>query len=480
MDAESGETKGIAKSPEIELSIQAPQAGWAEQDPEVWWEHLGKACRKLLRKTGISPDEVGGIGIAYQMHGLVLVDEQKNVLRPSIIWCDSRAVAIGDKAFEEMGQELCLRNLLNSPGNFTASKLRWVKENEPDLYEKAYKFMLPGDFIAMKMTGEILTTPSGLSEGIFWDFTRNEPSRDILDYYGIDTCLLPEIRPTCSLQGRLTEEAATSLGLKAGIPIVYRAGDQPNNALALNTLHPGQVAATGGTSGVVYGIVDRPLYDPQSRVNGFVHVNHSAEDPRIGVLLCINGSGIQYSWAKQQVGGNATSYEQMEKMASEVPTGSDGLIALPFGNGAERMLNNRNLGAQILNLHFNRHEQKHIYRAALEGVAFAFAYGMNILKEMGLSVDTLRVGNDNLFQSSVFSSTIATLMNCRIEVVETTGAIGAAKAAGVATGFYTDLDEATGRRKVLKAIEPEPGPAPFQQAYGHWENALQHFLNNNS
>ncbi|MCB0564222.1 MAG: carbohydrate kinase [Phaeodactylibacter sp.] len=478
VEVDSGQTVGVVKYPETEMAIHAPHPDWAEQDPDDWWGNVCKATRQLLQNHQVDPGEIKGIGIAYQMHGLVLVDEEMKPLRPSIIWCDSRAVEIGNKAFEAIGRTVCLRSLLNSPGNFTASKLRWVQQNEPSAYSRVHKFMLPGDYIALKLTGRATTTASGLSEGILWDFQQNRLSEDILSHYGIGQELAPELVPTCGQQGKLSVEAASATGLTAGTPVTYRAGDQPNNALSLNTLHPGEVAATGGTSGVVYGVVDKLIYDDDSRVNSFAHVNHNSDQPRIGVLLCINGAGIQYSWIKHQVASSEIDYGEMERLASTVPVGAEGLSILPFGNGAERMLNNQVIGGQIHHLQFNRHQRSHLFRAALEGVAFAFVYGMNILKEMGLDVNQIRVGNDNLFQSAIFSSSIATLMSSRIEVLDTTGAVGAAKAAGVGAGCYGSLEEALQKARVVDAFEPAPEKDAYQEAYGRWERALNSALDN--
>lgn len=462
-----GETY-LVQSPETEMEIVAPHAGWAEQHPETWWNNVCLATKKLLHKSGVKKEDIKGIGIGYQMHGLVLVDKEKQVLRPSIIWCDSRAVQTGDDAFQSIGNEKCLSHLLNSPGNFTASKLAWVKENEPEVYSKVWKMMLPGDYIAMRLTGEVMTTPSGLSEGMLWDFQSNGVADFVLDHFGIDHSVAPEVVDTFSNQGKLSGEAAESTGLLKGTPVTYRAGDQPNNALSLNVLNPGEVAATGGTSGVVYGVVGEAKYDPQSRVNGFAHVNHSAGAPRVGVLLCINGAGIQYSWTRKQIANNQVSYLEMEKEASSVPAGSDGLRILPFGNGAERMFGNRNLGSKVNNLHFNRHTRSHFYRAALEGVAFSFVYGMGILQEMGMNVQVMRVGNDNLFQSQIFSQTISNLIGSRIEMVEATGAIGAAKAAGVGIGLYSSISDAMQGGTTLKVYEPLNMNGVYRSTYQAW------------
>ncbi len=469
---EDGVQLAVVQYPSTEMEINSPQSGWAEQAPELWWDYLCKATSQLLKQEAIAPSSVKGIGIAYQMHGLVLVDKNQKVLRPSIIWCDSRAVEIGEQAFNVLGADYCLPHLLNSPGNFTASKLKWVKENESDIYKQIDKVMLPGDYIAMKLTGEVCTTISGLSEGVFWDFKKEALADELFDYYGIDKALIPSIKPTFSIQGKVTAAAAEATGLEAGTPVAYRAGDQPNNALTLNALNAGEVAATGGTSGVVYGIVDQANYDPQSRVNSFAHVNHHKDDPRIGVLLCINGAGSLYRWVRQEVAEQNTSYQEMELAIQEIPIGADGLCILPFGNGAERILSNANPGAQILHLDFNRHSRKHIYRAALEGIAFSFVYGMQIMKDMGLDLSVIRVGNDNLFQSSVFSTTIATLMDCNIEMMQTTGAIGAAKAAGVATGMYDSLEAAFSTNQLITVYKPDSQKEKYQSAYNHWAKNL--------
>lgn len=472
VDAATGQTLVRTQYPDREMEMQAPQAGWAEQHPDQWWEGIVKTTQRLRQNHSFAPDSVQAIGISYQMHGLVLVDAADQVLRPSIIWCDGRAVGIGDAAFERIGGQTALSHLLNSPGNFTASKLRWVQENEPELYRKVKHFMLPGDYIAMKMTGEACTTISGLSEGIFWDFLEQKPADLVFQDYNIDPALTPNIRPTFGVQGQLRAAAAAELGLSASIPVAYRAGDQPNNALSLNVLEPGEVAATGGTSGVVYAITDQATFDPLSRVNGFAHVNYTLEQPYVGVLMCINGAGITYNWLRQNTGNSAISYPELEKLATSIPVGADGISMLPFGNGAERILNNADIGAQIQGLNFNRHGQAHLIRAGLEGIAFAFVYGMSILQDMGLDLKVMRVGNDNLFQSRIFAETIATLCNSQIEMLDTTGAVGAAKGAGFGAGIYSSLREALGSTPVVGGYTPLKDVAPYEAAYQKWLNQL--------
>lgn len=478
--AETHDVIAVIQYPNREMDMLSRQIGWAEQQPEVWWQHLCQSTRKILFDTGIKPEDIKGIGISYQMHGLVLVDKDLQVLRPSIIWCDSRAASIGKQAFKELGEEYCFQNYLNSPGNFTASKLKWIKDNEPEVYHKTYKILLPGDYIAMKLTGQPNTTISGLSEGVLWNFKEHKIADKVLNYFGFEQNILPEVTPTFSEMGRVTKEAAMQTGLAVGTPVTYRAGDQPNNAVSLNVLNPGEIAATSGTSGVVYGIVDKPLYDTKSRVNAFAHVNYKPTDEHIGILLCINGAGIQYGWVKQQIARSNTSYQDMDRMASAVPVGSDKVCVLPFGNGSERIFEDRDLGSHIYNLRFNRHRRAHLYRASLEGVAFAFVHGINILKEMGLPVDVIRVANDNMFQSRIFSMTIATLLGIHIEVVDTTGAVGAARASGVGAGIYSSLKEALRGVEPTAMYEPTLNYALCSQAYNYWESNLRKVLNRSS
>jgi xylulokinase len=476
VEAKSGQTIKVISHPDSALEIIAKHPNWAEQEPHIWWDCVCESTKGILKETQILPEQIKGIGIAYQMHGLVCVDKNQQVLRPSIIWCDSRAVDIGNKAFSDLGKEVCLSRFLNSPGNFTASKLKWVKENEPEIFRQIHKIMLPGDFIAMKLTGEIKTTISGLSEGILWDFKDNQIAKSLLNYYGIPKELIVDTIGTFDNSGSLTPKAAQETGLIAGIPVTYRAGDQPNNALSLGVFNPNEVAATGGTSGVIYGVIDEPRYDLQSRINPFAHVNHTAKNPRLGLLLCINGAGIQYAWLKNQMAESGTNFIEMGQQASQIPIGSDGLRIIPFGNGAERILENKNPGAQINNLNFNRHSRAHFFRAGLEGIAFSFYYGFKILKKTGLNPKVIKVGNDNLFQSEIFSQTIANLLDCEIEVIKTTGAVGAAKASGIGAGLYKDLEEAMHQNEIENRFIPDSNKGLHHQAYQVWEKDLDRLI----
>jgi xylulokinase len=464
----TGEVISSITYPKQEMQIISKKPGFAEQDPEVWWRNVKNATQELLARSRVTKEAIKAIGISYQMHGLVLVDKNHHVLRPSIIWCDSRAVKYGKKAFHDLGGEFCLANYLNSPGNFTASKLKWVMENEPEIFDQTYKAMLPGDYLVMRMTGEISTTISGLSEGIFWDFKSKSIAKKLLSYYGIDKSLLPDVVDTFSVQGELSASAADALGLKAGTRIAYRAGDQPNNAFSLNVLNAGEVAATAGTSGVVYGIIETPEYDQLSRVNTFVHVNHSAKAERYGVLLCVNGTGILNSWLqKNMVSG--ISYEEMNEMAMQAPIGADGLSFIPFGNGAERIMENNDIGASLSGLNFNRHNQSHILRAGQEGIVFAMNYGFNIMKEMGMELNKIRAGHANMFLSPLFREAFANITSSVVELYNTDGAQGAARGAGVGSGIYTGFAEAFTGLKAIETVEPSPPLfGAYEDAYDKW------------
>lgn len=469
VDAASQKALASAQYPEDESPIIALQPGWAEQSPDMWWEQVQHAINLCNKTTVYNPLDIAAIGIAYQMHGLVLIDKDQKVLRNSIIWCDSRAVGIGDKAFEVIGNEQCLSHLLNSPGNFTASKLGWVKTNEPAIYNKIDKIMLPGDFIAMKLTGEVTTSVSALSEGVFFDFKTNSISEDVTGYFGFGKNLFPEIKEVFSFHGSLKASVAQKLNLKAGIPVAYKSGDQPNNALSLNVLNPGEVAATAGTSGVIYGVTDQLSYDKQSRVNTFAHVNYTEQQKRLGVLLCINGVGSMYRWLKQTF-GTTESYLQLNEKATKAPLGSDGLRVLPFGNGAERMLSNKIIGAHFDNIDLNIHNQAHLVRAVQEGIAFSFRYGLDIMRENGMAPTVIRAGKNNLFLSELFTETFVNITGVPVELYKNDGSVGAALGAGIGACIFSSPKEAFLHTHPVQLVQPLT--KKLEPAYQEWKILL--------
>jgi xylulokinase len=474
VDVKTGEAVASAFFPKQEMAIKSVKPGWAEQDPESWWENLKPAVQAVMETAKAKPDEVKAIGLSYQMHGLVLTDDHHRVIRDAIIWCDSRAVPYGENAFNALGSEKCLSHLLNSPGNFTLAKLAWVKEHEPANYARIRHYMLPGDYIALRLTGDARTTISGLSEGMAWDFTAHAPARFLYDYFRFDASFIPELTPTFGIQGHVTEAAAKELGLAAGTPVTYRAGDQPNNALSLNVFHPGEVAATAGTSGVVYGVNADTRHDPLSRVNSFAHVNHTAAQTRIGVLLCINGTAILNAWMRNNVAPAGTSYADMNELAAQVPAGSDGVSIVPFGNGAERVLCNQEPHCSIHGINFIRHGKAHLIRAAHEGIAFSFKYGMDIMNGMGIGTKTIRAGYANLFLSPVFRQTLANITGATIELYNTDGAAGAARGAGIGAGIYKNETEAFAALKKITTVVPEAKNIyASMAAYERWSEKVK-------
>lgn len=472
VEVDSGKTAASAFFPKSEAPIKAIKAGWAEQDPQTWWDNAKLSLAKVMNETGARGEDIKAIGISYQMHGLVCVDKQQRVLRDSIIWCDSRAVPYGERAFDAIGRDKCLSHLLNSPGNFTASKLAWVKENEPAIYERIHKVMLPGDYIAMRLSGTVNTTVEGLSEGMFWDFKEKQAATFLLDHYGIDGQLLADTVPTFSIQSEVSREAAVETGLREGTPISYRAGDQPNNAVSLNVFNPGEIASTAGTSGVVYGVLGEVNHDPKSRVNTFAHVNYSPDLTRLGVLLCINGTGILNSWVHRNV-AEGLSYPDMNDLAASAPIGSEGVTIIPFGNGAERVMENRDLGCSIHGINFNKHSRAHIIRAEQEGIVFSFCYGMEIMRDMGMDISTIHAGHANMFLSGIFRDTLASTSGATIELYETDGSVGAAKGAGMGAGIYHGNDEAFATLRKLAIIGPDSKhEAECKAAYERWKGML--------
>lgn len=477
VDADSGKCAATAFYPETEAPIMAVKAGWAEQDPQMWWDNAKLSVKKIMADAGAKAEDIKAVGISYQMHGLVCVDKNLQVLRPSIIWCDSRAVKYGDKAFREIGADKCLGHLLNSPGNFTAAKLAWVKENEPDTYNNIYKVMLPGDYIAMKLSGVANTTVSGLSEGMFWDFKENQVADFLMQHFGFDKSLIADIVPTFAVQSEVSAEAAAETGLLKGTPITYRGGDQPNNALSLNVFNPGEIASTAGTSGVVYGVLGDVNFDKKSRVNTFAHVNHTAEQTRLGVLLCINGTGILNAWVRRNVAPEGIGYAEMNDLANSVPIGSEGVSVIPFGNGAERVLENREINCSVNGLNFNKHNKAHIVRAAQEGIVFSFCYGMEIMQQMGMDIKKIHAGKANMFLSDLFRNTLAGVSGATIELYDTDGSVGAAKGAGIGAGIYKDHNEAFATLDKLQVIEPDEHLRPqYLEAYAKWKEVLNRSL----
>ena len=462
--------------PDIENEIYSPELGFAEQDPEHWWYCVKQAIIIGNSSGKYNPKDISAIGISYQMHGLVVLNAENKVLRNSIIWCDSRATGIGEKAFNDIGNQNCQSNLLNSPGNFTASKLAWVKQNQPHIYDQIDKVLLPGDYISGCLCHSYTTSSSALSEGIFWDFNQHGLSNDILTYFGFSKDLFPKIKPVFSSHGQIDKQIAHELGLNDQVEVTYKAGDQPNNAFSLGVLEPGEIATTAGTSGVMYGVSASLKFDPQNRVNSFAHVNHTNESIRIGVLMCINGTGILNRWLKQNFFSNL-SYPEMNALGAKSPIGSNGLICNPFGNGSERIFNNKTIGGSWHNLDFNRHSNADMIRSSQEGIAFAMVYGLELLETTGIKPTHLKAGLANMYLSDIFSNAIVNASHVGLELMESDGAYGAALGAGVGLGYYHTPNEAVNKIKRIKEVHPSKDTNDqTQEAYALWKENLHKLI----
>ena len=477
LDAEKGEVICSEMLPESEMEIIAPKFGWAEQNPEIWWKYVKKGLARISKNHQVNLKKIRAIGIAYQMHGLVLTDEKLNPVRPSIIWCDSRAVDIGNEAFKALGEENCQQQILGSPGNFTASKLKWVKINEPEVYAEARYMMLPGDFIASKLSGVAQTTTSGLSEAALWNFPKGKLAKEVLDKMGLSEDMVPEIVENFGRQAKIDSKVADELGLNSETLITYRAGDQPNNAFSLNVLNPGEIATTAGTSAVVYSVSDKDIYDGKSRINTFLHVNNSEVQKRNGVMLCINGSGILYQWLRKLISaGNKEliSYDLLNEQAAKVKPGSEDLLFYPFGNGVERIFNNKKANSGIENLNFNIHQPAHLIRSACEAIVFAMNYGFDIMKSLGTSGGVVRAGKANLFLSPVFREIFCNTTGSTLELYNTSGAEGAARGAAYGYGFYDKIEDAFGGLKCLETLEPTKElTSAYKEIYKNWKQHIK-------
>ena len=475
LDLTTGKTVQHASSPATELEITALKPGWAEQHPDLWWEHTCKVIAAIKTASPSAFKSLKAIGIAYQMHGLVLVDAQGKPLRPAIIWCDSRAVPYGERAFSDIGAESCLSLFGNSPGNFTAAKLAWVKQNEPEVFRQTAHLMLPGDYIALKLTGRVGTTRSGLSEGVLWDFKSNGVAKAVLDYFGIPHSLVPPFGDNIGMFESVRADIADELGLPRGVPVTYRAGDQPNNALALRVLEPGEIAANAGTSGVVYGVTSELGVDKKSRVNNFLHVNSTTSAPRIGALMCVNGTGSFYRWMRHTL-APTLSYQQLNERAEQSEVGARGVIGIPYGNGAERTLGNVSLGASFEQLDLNRHSIGDIARATQEGIVFALCYGVELMRQMGLTPARVRAGNANMFQSPVFRATFATALGVPLELYTTDDAEGAARGAGIGAGLLSYSDAFKGLTSELTVDPDRRTLSQTREAYERWKDVVERKL----
>ncbi|WP_339655368.1 FGGY-family carbohydrate kinase, partial [uncultured Salegentibacter sp.] len=347
----------------------------------------------------------------------------------------------------------------------------------PENFKKASIMMLPGDYIAAKLSETPQISTSGLSEAALWDFSKGKLATEVLDKMGLSEDFIPEIVPSFGDQATVSSAIANELGLDPDTKINYRAGDQPNNAFSLNALKPGDIATTAGTSAVMYAVSAENTFDPESRVNTFLHVNNTEKAKHNGVLLCINGSGILYQWLRKIISVGREElipYEKLNEEAAKVEPGSKGLRFYPFGNGVERIFSNKEVNSGIENLNYNIHQPAHLIRSACEGIVFAMNYGFEVMQSIGVEGKVVRAGKDNLFLSPVFREIFVNTTQTTLELYNTSGAEGAARGAAVGYGFYKEFDDAFTSLKCLERMEPDPKLSKqYQEIYQEWKQNIK-------
>lgn len=438
-----------------ERAINSPNPNWAEQNPEDWWEDAQQAILNLPLEARL---QVEAIGIAYQMHGLVLVDSQFQPVRPSIIWCDGRNIQESQILAESLGLDALENRLLNKPGTLTLAKLAWVAEHEPETLAKAHTFGLPGDFIAYKLTGEWSTTKSGYSEMVGWDFGASIPFEEGFRKAGWKLPL-PEARPNLEEGAPIQKVIAEKLGLPPSARVTYRAGDQPNNAFGLGVLQQGETAISAGTSGVLYGIGDSSpgLHEG---INRFLHVNS-----QIGVLMCLNGVGSALAFARRTWFQNQ-SYEALSELASQANPENCPYF-FPFGNGAERILSERAFSG-FTELDFNRHNLPELARSVFEGIAFAYRLGSEKMEKAGCLSKVVNGTESGLLKSSFFAQLLANELQVELILSEGDGSTAAAR--GAALGIKKILPKPAPLKRYL------PTSPANHERFSHWHKILEKFL----
>lgn len=431
-----------------EYPLYQPNVGWAEQDPEDWWKATFSTIKAVLGKSGVNPSDVKGVGLSGQMHGAVLLDKDNQVLRKAIIWCDQRSSAECDQITSIIGKERLIEITANPAlTGFTASKVMWVKNNEPEIFEKVKKILLPKDYIRFKLTGEFATEVSDASGMQFMDIPKRKWSSEVLDKLGIDKGLLGDVYESQEVSGKVHKAAAELTGLKEGTPVVGGAGDQAAGAVGNGIVRPGVISSTIGTSGVVFAFSENVSIDPKGRVHTFCH----AVPNTWHIMGVTQGAGLSLKWFRDNfcIEEKRTAelmgidpYVLMDQEADRVEAGCSGLIYLPYMMGERTPHLDPNAKGVFFGLSA-KHEKQDMLRAVMEGVVYSLKDCLEIIKEMGVDVSEVRAsgggGKSKLWrqmQSDVFGTEITTINSSE------GGALGVALLAGVGTGVYSSVPEA--------------------------------------
>ncbi|MFL6335582.1 MAG: xylulokinase [Pyrinomonadaceae bacterium] len=421
----------------------SPRTGWAEQDARDWWRASEAAVREVLQADGVSAEEIACVGLTGQMHGAVLLDERDEPLRPSIIWCDVRTHEQCRALTEQVGAERLIQ-LVSNPAleGFTLPKMLWVREREPEVWGRVRSVLLPKDYVRLRLTGEKATDVADASGTLLFDVTHRKWSDEMLELAGLDRSLLPRAFESSEITGRVSAEGAKATGLLEGTPVVAGAGDQAAGAVGMGIVRPGAVSATIGTSGVVFAATDRPALDPKGRVHTFCH----AVPERWHVLGVSQGAGLSLRWFRDQFGAGADDgrdpYERLGEEADTVPPGADGVLWAPYLMGERTPHLDPHARAALVGLNAS-HRRAHVVRAILEGVAFSLRDTFTIFEEMGVPVESIRLGGGGA-RSRVWRQIQADVYGREVELVEADegAAYGAALLAGVGGGAWTSVDDA--------------------------------------
>jgi xylulokinase len=433
----------LASGTEEHANFASPQPGWAEQDPRDWWRAAALAVQKALKASGLKADSVAAVGFSGQMHGAVLLDEKDEVIRPALIWCDQRTEAQSRELERTFGLDRLIQLTSNPPlTNFTLTKLLWVREHEPESWQRVRKIMLPKDYVRLRLTGESAIDVADASGTLMLDVAHRTWSLEVLSKTGIDLNLLPKLFESQEVCGRLSGAGATATGLCVGTQVVAGAGDQAAGAVGMGITRAGVVSATIGTSGVVFAATDRPSLDPKGRLHTFCH----AIPGRWHVMGVTQAAGLSLRWLRDRIGAGADDgrepYERMSAEAAAAPAGSEGAFWAPYLMGERTPHLDPSARAAFVGLSAS-HTRAHLIRAVLEGVAYSLKDTFSIFGEIHVPVERIRLGGGGA-RSPLWQQIQADVYGHEVEILkaEEGAAYGAAILAGVGSGCWKSVDEA--------------------------------------
>ncbi len=452
----SGAVRGIGSSA-YEFSVPRPL--WSEQDPHLWWDGTVAAIRAVLASTGVPGDDVVAVGLTGQMHGAVLLDGADEVLRPAILWNDQRTGAECDLIREIVGPE----RLVAITGNdaltgFTAPKLVWVRDHEPEIWGRVAHVLLPKDYVRLRLTGGHAMDKADGSGTMLFDLAARDWSGEVLDALRIDPAWMPPTFEGPEVTGTLTAEAAAATGLRSGTPVVAGGGDQAANAVGVGAVEPGVVALSLGTSGVVFATTDRPLFEARGRVHAFCHAVPGRWH-MMSVMLSAAGS---LRWFRDAV-APGTEYDDLVAPAAEVPAGSEGLLFLPYLTGERSPYPDPLARGAFVGLTL-AHDRRHLTRAVLEGVAFGLRDGLDLMVEAGMPAPSVIRASGGGTSSPLWRQILADVLGAEIATVDTAegAAYGAGLLAAVGAGWFPTVETAAAR---LVAATPAAAPGPDAPRY---------------